>query len=262
MHRCIIKLLAAGLLGWSLAVAQSQIEAIRWQVGLGEHKPALLRLDQVRQVLPQEARVAEVRQGPFPAVQVNLPDGKVFYAQRINVGSKEYIPLEDLIISTVEQGYSGEFSGWSSARLRVGIMDLQLSRADPYLAYVYLLGKSVLGRTEYRTPLDPSTPQRCLHIISSSDAPNTVFAILTRKAFETQVSGYEGQSFDISYVQANQQLRFRLIDSELVFAGSLEELGAGTGNAVLVRFGTALSGRGIDFSVVKLVDFSKSTQCR
>lgn len=265
-------LLSRQVLGLSLflltfiVLAQSPIEVVRWQVGQGEHKPALLRLDQVRAVLePKGVKIGDTRLDHFPAFEIVLPDGKNFYAQRIAIGTREFIPLEDLIINTVEQGYDGKLEGWSPLRLQVGVMDLQLGRLDPYIAYAYLLSKSVLGHTEYRWPLNPTAPKRCLHILKVPEAANTVLAVITRKGLSLVGNPeFDGEAFDIAGVEQNKQVRFRLIESELSFAGSLDELRDPNtqANAVLVRFGNTLSAKGIDFEVVKGVATSKSTQCR
>lgn len=249
-----------------MALAQPALEVTRWQVGLGEHKPALLRVDQLRALLePKGVKIGDARLDHFPAIEVALPDGKNFYAQRIAIGTREYIPLEDLIINTVEQGYEGRLEGWSPLRLQVGVMDLQLPRLDPYVAYAYLLSKSVLGHTEYRWPLNASAPKRCLHLLRVSETPNTVLAVITRQGLSLVGNPeFEGEAFDIAPVEASKQVRFRLIESELAFADSLEQLrdSSAQANAVLVKFGNTLSGKGIAYEVVKGVAPSKSSQCR
>ena len=250
----------------ALALAQNGpiLEATPWRVGLGEHKPALIRLDQLRDVLQaQGLSIEKIPVDHFPSMEIVLPTGQVLYSQRIGYGSREYVSFGDLVISVVEQGYEGSLEGWSPIRLVVGKLELRVNRIDPYVAYAYLFSKSVLGKTEYQIPLGASAPKRCLHTLKLSDPPGTVFALLTRKGYlETEAPEFEGEAFDIGPVEQGGILRLRLIESELRLATSLAQLKDSTTNAALIRFGNRLDAKGISFEVVKPVETLKATLCR
>jgi hypothetical protein len=149
--------------------------------------------------------------------------------------------------------------------LVVGQLELNINRIDPYVAYAYLLSKSILGKTEYQLPLGAAPPRRCLHGFKVLDAPGTVFALLTRKGYgQTQLAEFEGEAFDIGPVGQGGVLGFRLIEPELRLAAGLAELKdpSSNANAALIRFGKRLSGTGIEFEVVKPVELSRAGVCR
>lgn len=242
------------------------LEATPWRVGLGEHKPALIRLGQLKVVLQaQGLSIEKIPVDHFPSLEIVLSGGQTLYSQRIGYGNQEYVSFTDLVISAAEQGYEGRLEGWNPIRLVVGKLELNINRIDPYVAYAYLFSKSVLGKTEYQIPLNASPPKRCLHLLRLPDVPGTVFAVLTRKGYQqTEPPEYEGEAFDIGPVEQGGTLRLRLIESELRLAAGLAELKnpSSNANAVLIRFGNSLSAKGMASEVVKPLETSKATVCR
>lgn len=246
-------LLALSALTLSLLVAWPKpshlVPAVPWEIETpGAARPTLVRLADVRADLRRQgAGVERIRIWSVGMVGIQFKEGELF-ARVVLQDAQEYLPLDDLVMSAVQQNIPFTLSGWENPALRVGKATLRMSGpADPYSAYAYLARWAVLGPGAAPSLFRARGP--CVHELRVRDAPGTVYALLVPQTEPSRLEALDGiqpelepRIADVAPAGSNGLLTLRSHDPSLEFGG---------GKALLVRLSGGAGAGKVEYRRVK-----------
>jgi len=227
-----------------------EVATVPWQMDTPRAvRPTLVRLADVQANLKRQGLGLErIRIWSVGLVGLQFKEGELF-ARVVLQDAQEYLPLDDLVLSAVQQGIPFRLSGWASPSLQIGKTTLRLGGpVDPYSAYAYLARWAVLGPGA--APSLFRRQGRCVQQIALPDPPGTVYALLTGDPPPAQAQAIqpalEARITDVAAVAPNGLLTLHSRSPALALGSSLSHA-----KALLVRLSGRSSGGKVEYQILR-----------
>lgn len=242
------RLFLAFLVGvFALSLAQPEapeVMSVPWTVG-GVAQPALLQLSYLRRLLePKGVKLTEMLMLNRNVLEMSFPGtANSLYVRVVEQNSTPYVVFDDILINLAQLDLGlnvpVRVEGWATPTLTIGATSFKLGSkngpVNPYLAYMYLVRKTLLDRGDappYLSKLLDDNPKTraCTHQLASSDPAGTVYAVASRRwadinlkaPYDRIPGGFpQPSAFDLAPVE-NGRVRLKLPEASAQYAPSLE----------------------------------------
>ncbi|MBF6594259.1 MAG: hypothetical protein IVW51_07400 [Thermaceae bacterium] len=265
--------------GWlTLALGQPSpapsVSAVPWAVG-GIAQPSLLRLSDLKTLLESKGvKFDQVAVLSRYLLEMQFPQtANALYIRIIDHNNRSYAVFDDIFINLAQLdmgvNVAVRVEGWDTPTITIGSTSFKVGSRDapvnPYLAYMYLVRKALLGRGDappYLSKLLDDNPKAraCLHTLRVSDPEGTVYAVASRRWAEINLAapydrilgGFpQPSAFDVAPVDGGL-VRLHLASSSAQYAPSLQawQKSKDPNSLLLIKLNGKITDQNAEYQVV------------